>query len=490
MSEIIDRIDQYIEQNRMLDDCDHVVVGLSGGADSVCLLMVIKEYISRHNMNIIINAVHVNHGIRQEAGEDEEFARALCERRKIQFTAVHIDAVKAARELGMSVEEAGRYERYRIFNEICTDSKSRIAVAHHMNDQAETVIMNMSRGASLKGLGGIRAVRDNVIRPLLCITRHEVEQLIQEFGESYVTDATNLSNDYTRNCIRNVLIPYIENNVNSNAVKNFANAADELQKNYDFIEEEADKAYEKYVSENNKDCIRIRNLENGFAQLHEVLRKRVIYRIILKLTGTARDIYRIHVNGVDALALNSVGSRVDICYGLQAERGYNEIILQHRTDNEHIPLCEGFSFDNLKPGETITLDRKLYMHVTGKNENVTITLTLYSNYEKNRNYVNSCYAKSFDYDKIQGKLCLRHRLEGDRIIINESGKSRKLKKEFIDRKVPENMRNNVLLLCDDESVLWALGIRRAENALIDDSTKNVLEVIINISDNQDKGEKL
>ena len=476
MSEIIDRIDQYIEQNRMLDDCDNVVVGLSGGADSVCLLIVIKEYISRHNMNITINAVHVNHGIRQEAGEDEEFSRALCERRKIQFTAVHIDAVKAARELGMSVEEAGRYERYRIFNEICTDSKSRIAVAHHMNDQAETVIMNMSRGASLKGLGGIRAVRDNVIRPLLCITRHEVEQLIQEFGESYVTDATNLSNDYTRNCIRNVLIPYIENNVNSNAVKNFANAADELQKNFDFIEEEADKAYEKYVSENNKDCIRIRNLENGFAKLHEVLRKRVIYRI--------------HVNGVDALTFNSVGSRVDICYGLQAERGYNEIILQHRTDNEHIPLCEGFSFDNLKPGETITLDRKLYMYATGKTENVTITLTLYSNYEKNRNYVNSCYAKSFDYDKIQGKLCLRHRLEGDRIIINESGKSRKLKKEFIDRKVPENMRNNVLLLCDDESVLWALGIRRAENALIDDSTKNVLEVIINISDNQNKGEKL
>ena len=359
-----------------------------------------------------------------------------------------------------------------------------------MNDQAETVIMNMSRGASLKGLGGIRAVRDNVIRPLLCITRHEVEQLIQEFGESYVTDATNLSNDYTRNCIRNVLIPYIENNVNSNAVKNFANAADELQKNFDFIEEEADKAYEKYVSENNKDCIRIRNLENGFAKLHEVLRKRVIYRIILKLTGTARDIYRIHVNVVDALTFNSVGSRVDICYGLQAERGYNEIILQHRTDNEHIPLCEDFSFDNLKPGESITLDRKLYMHATGKTENVTITLTLYSNYEKNRNYVNSCYAKSFDYDKIQGKLCLRHRLEGDRIIINESGKSRKLKKEFIDRKVPENMRNNVLLLCDDESVLWALGIRRAENALIDDSTKNVLEVIINISDNQNKGEKL
>ena len=244
MNEIIDKIYRYIEQNNMLTDCERVVVGLSGGADSVCLLMVLKGYIERRRLQTELCAVHVNHGIRQEAGDDEEFARALCERMGVEFMAYHIDAAGLAKQLGMSVEEAGRKERYRIFNEACKGRNARIAVAHHMNDQAETVLMNLSRGTSLKGIGGIRPVRDNIIRPLLSVTRAEVEEVLKGLNQPYVTDATNLCNDYTRNSLRNVVIPYMTEKVNAHTVENIADAAEELQKNFDFIEAEANKARE------------------------------------------------------------------------------------------------------------------------------------------------------------------------------------------------------------------------------------------------------
>ena len=489
MNEIIDKIYRYIEQNNMITDCERVVVGLSGGADSVCLLMVLKGYIERKHLQTELCAVHVNHGIRQEAGDDEEFARALCERMGVSFTAYHIDAIELAKQLGMSVEEAGRKERYRIFNEECQGCNARIAVAHHMNDQAETVLMNLARGTSLKGIGGIRPVRDNIIRPLLSVTRAEVEAVLKEYGQNYVTDTTNLCNDYTRNSLRNVVIPYMTEKVNAHTVENIANAAEELQKNFDFIEAEADKAYEKHVPEeitDKRDTVVLRLCGTEFAVLHEVIRKRVIYRAVYALTQTAKDIYKVHVNAVDELVAKPVGSSADICYGLRAVKGYDDIIISRKNmdaASENLSGIRGLTeaeLERLKSGEAVTITQNIYYDDNGAPElkQVRVKLQLHSNYEKNRNYANSCYAKSFDYDKIQGKLCIRHRADGDRIVVNRAGTWRKLKKEFIDRKVPADMRDNVLVVSDDSGVLWAVGVRRSECALIDDETRNVLDITI------------
>lgn len=489
MNEIIDKIYRYIEQNNMLTDCERVVIGLSGGADSVCLLMVLKGYIEKKHLQTELCAVHVNHGIRQEAGDDEEFARALCERMGVSFTAYHIDAIELAKQLGMSVEEAGRKERYRIFNEECQGCNARIAVAHHMNDQAETVLMNLARGTSLKGIGGIRPVRDNIIRPLLSVTRAEVEAVLKEYGQNYVTDTTNLCNDYTRNSLRNVVIPYMTEKVNAHTVENIANAAEELQKNFDFIEAEADKAYEKHVQEettDKRDTVVLRLCGTEFAVLHEVIRKRVIYRAVYALTQTAKDIYKVHVNAVDELVAKPVGSSADICYGLRAVKGYDDIIISRKNmdaASENLSGIRGLTeaeLERLKSGEAVTITQNIYYDDNGAPElkQVRVKLQLHSNYEKNRNYANSCYAKSFDYDKIQGKLCIRHRADGDRIVVNRAGTWRKLKKEFIDRKVPADMRDNVLVVSDDSGVLWAVGVRRSECALIDDETRNVLDITI------------
>ncbi len=581
MNEITDKIYRYIEQNNMLTDCERVVTGLSGGADSVCLLLVLKGYIERKHLKTELCAVHVNHGIRQEAGEDEEFARALCERLGVKFAAYHIDAVKIAGQLGMSVEEAGRKERYRIFNEECRGHNARIAVAHHMNDQAETVLMNLARGTSLKGIGGIRAVRDNIIRPLLSVTRAEVEELLKAYGQAYVTDATNLCNDYTRNSIRNVVIPYMTEKVNAHTVENIASAAEELRKDNEFIEAEAGKAYDKYVAykgmsnkgvynesmcdkgacdrgaydkdscdesaydsgvydkdtcdesaydsgvydkdtcdesvcdrdvcakklcsmyvytnprnEYSKEdaAVVLRLCGTEFAGLHEVIRKRVIYRAVHELTQTAKDIYKVHVNAVDELVAKQVGSSADICYGLRAIRGYDDITISRKNAMPEaaadvascgIRALTVEELERLALGENVTIkEENIYYNEEGVPElrNVQVVLSLHPDYEKNRNYANSCYAKSFDYDKIQGKLCIRSRVDGDVIVVNRAGTCRRLKKEFIDRKVPADMRDNVLLVCDDSGVLWAAGVRRSERALIDDDTQNVLEITIQLGE--------
>ncbi|MDO5339648.1 MAG: tRNA lysidine(34) synthetase TilS [Eubacteriales bacterium] len=484
MNEIIDKIYRYVEQNNMLTDCERVVVGLSGGADSVCLLMVLKGYIEKKHLNTELYAVHVNHGIRQEAGDDEEFARALCERIGVGFQAYHINAIELAKQFGMSVEEAGRRERYRIFNEACKGRNAKIAVAHHMNDQAETVLMNLARGTSLKGIGGIRPVRDNIIRPLLSVTRAEVEEVLRYLNQPYVTDATNLCNDYTRNSLRNVVIPYMTDNINSHTVENIAGAAIELQQDFDFIESEADKAYNRYVTEGNDVVIKLDGEE--FAGLHEVIRRRVIYRAVYYLTKTAKDIYKIHVNAVDALVGKTVGSSADICYGLCAVRGYDDIVIssertsrQDKNVSAEIYELSDDDIKKLKAGQKVIIQGNIYYNNEAPQiKSVQIVMSLHSNYEKIRNYANSFYAKAFDYDKILGKPCIRKRVSGDRIVINKAGNQRKLKKEFIDRKVPENMRDDVLLICDDAGVLWAVGVRRSERALIDDDTQNVLEVTI------------
>ena len=143
----------YIKANNMLEDCSNAVVGVSGGADSVCLMLMLNDYIIHNNKDVKLHIVHVNHGIRKEAADDEQFTRKLCESLKLDYHCYNIQCEKIARENNLTVEEAGRLERYDIFNKLSKQyDKTRIFVAHHMNDQAETVIMNMARGTSLKGI--------------------------------------------------------------------------------------------------------------------------------------------------------------------------------------------------------------------------------------------------------------------------------------------------------------------------------------------------
>lgn len=209
-----DKVVRALQQYSMLNQGDSVIVALSGGADSVALLNVICSFKEKYNLKIY--AAHLNHGIRgEEAERDENFCKILCDKLNVELFTKHINIRQLAKAQKISEELCGRNERYSFFEDLSRRLKAKIATAHTASDNAETVLFNLARGSSLGGISGILPVRDNIIRPLIYVTRAEVEQYCKENNLDYVTDSTNLTDDYTRNHIRhNVILPLKKINPN------------------------------------------------------------------------------------------------------------------------------------------------------------------------------------------------------------------------------------------------------------------------------------
>ena len=248
ISDFSEKVRGVISRCEMLEDGDTVIVGLSGGADSTALLRVLCELKTEYNLNLI--AAHVNHGIRgAEADRDEAFCKELCKKLGVQIYAFHIDIPELAKERGVSLEVAGRDARYEFFTGLAGE-KGKIATAHNAQDTAETLLLNLCRGTGLKGLTGIPPVRfvehkagcrsdetvsTMVIRPLIECTREEIEAYLESLGQDYVTDSTNLEDDYTRNRIRHNVIPELVA-VNENAMGNITRCISTLKDDSDFLE--------------------------------------------------------------------------------------------------------------------------------------------------------------------------------------------------------------------------------------------------------------
>ena len=205
---MIRSVEAYMEQHGMIMENDVVVAGVSGGADSVCLFLLLEEYCKKKNAKLVV--VHMNHGIRKDASADAAYVEALCKEFSVPFHLYEKDIEKMSKDMGIGTEEAGRKARYEAFEEVLQlyGGKGKIAVAHNRGDQAETVLFHLFRGANITGLSGIAPVRENVIRPLLCMERTEIESFLTQKGRSWCIDSTNEENTYTRNKIRNVLIPF------------------------------------------------------------------------------------------------------------------------------------------------------------------------------------------------------------------------------------------------------------------------------------------
>ncbi len=542
-TKIEEKVFGYIKSNHMFDGCRHIVAGVSGGADSVCLLLMLCNYVNIYQPDVHIHAVHVNHMIRQEASYDENFTRELCESNGVDCYVEHIDCVGIARQNNLTVEEAGRIERYRIFNDIAekysTDGHAVVAVAHHMNDQAETVLMNMARGTSLKGVRGIVPVRDNICRPLLCITRSQIEEFLSEKNQEYVTDITNYDNDYTRNAIRNVILPYMCRNINKRAVENISSMAQDIREAEDYIDEQADKLYADSVHEcgckqmdvytedssmGNKtlspDIIKIEVARLKAADM--ILIKRVVYKCLVRLAGRAKDIYSVNVSDIVSLMNMQTGRKICSVYGIIAEREYDYITLKKSNQEErknknekgiNIPFAEN-DYKKSNSGNdseyniavntdvltrqnnlTVLVDKNIYIANEGEKYAESITFSLIDkktflindkratdNGKICVNKSNNVYAKYYDYDKINKLLDIRFRKQQDDIVVSKDGKTKKIKKEFVDKKIPSAYRDAILLVCDKNHVLWACGVRRCESYLIDDNTSRVLKILVNVKE--------
>lgn len=531
---MVEKVYRFIKQNNMFDGCNNIIAGISGGADSVCLMLVLTRIIKLGRYPIKLIGVHVNHGIRgEEASRDERFAMDFCKGLGVECKTVHIDIPKLVKEQGLSEEEAGRIERYRIFNEMAASMQgnSRIAVAHHMNDQAETVLMNMFRGSSLAGISGIKPVRDNIIRPLLCVDRQQIEIFLKECAQDYITDSTNLDNDYTRNKLRNTLIPFIQNNINRQAPQHICMAAQDISEAEEYILAQADRLYNERVTVEYDSAGNVTGADIDISgDCDRFLLRYVIRRVIGMIAGRLKDVYKTHIMAVVSLADMQTGRQIDMPYSIIAKRKYNCISMYKRQvnsdNNDYIynnntdgngtaydiqsaGICENKNSSSLTAafngvydthtadgksclqyecidkdrlvrlalGDTITIDINDYCYIHGSKmtfiEKITFdrVLTL----EKNGN---NSYTIYFDCDRLDSALVIRNKTVGDYIRVNVDGRSKKLKKELVDRKVPCEYRQNVLLLADGNDILWMCGIRRGESARVDKESSHIIRAVI------------
>lgn len=272
------QVQNFIREQKMIMPGDFVIAGVSGGADSVCLFFELLAY--QKEIPFSMEVVHIEHGIRgQDSLADANYVENLCKEYGVPFHLVSCDIKKMAQESSLTVEEAGRKARYQAFEQAAKKSgrsNCKIAVAHNLDDQAETILMNLARGSGLRGLGGIRPVRENIIRPLLNTRRSEIEAALRGRQITWRTDETNHQTEYTRNRIRLEILPLLAQGVNGQAASHIAQAGLRLQEAEDYIQSQVQKLAERYVHYEEKAGPEVFLEREGFCRQEHLMQEYLI----------------------------------------------------------------------------------------------------------------------------------------------------------------------------------------------------------------------
>ena len=293
----------------LIKDGDKIVLGVSGGPDSICMLDMMRELKEEKNINFEIYVAHVNHMIREEAIEDEKYVQNYCLKHNIKFYVKRVDVQKIANDKKIGTEEAGRKVRYDFFEEVLQKTGSnKIAIAHNKNDKIETIIMHLLRGSGLSGLKGIEPIRDNkYIRPLIECERQEIEQYCKNRKLQPRIDKTNFENEYTRNKIRNIVIPYIKKEFNPNIIQTLSRLSEVATDESNYIDLQTQKIYNKLLIEKSDKQIILKLKE--FNQQENVIQKRLVLKTIKELNGSTDRIEKIHIEDIIKLCTNNIGNK-------------------------------------------------------------------------------------------------------------------------------------------------------------------------------------
>lgn len=433
---MICKIRETIEKFQMLSSVKSVAVGVSGGADSVCLLHYLSSV--RQEYGIILKAVHVNHNIRgDQAQKDCDFVKELCEKLDVELLVFSVDVPSLAAEKGSSLEECGRLVRYDCFNKAECDA---VAVAHTLSDSIETVLFNFARGTALRGVCGIPPKRDNIIRPLIRCSRDEIEQYCRDNGLDFVTDSTNLLDDYARNKIRHHAVPALKK-VNPGLEKCAVRFFDSISLNLDFVEQSAKELIEKSCI--GKNSYRL----NEWQVCHEAVRRQAVSFLISPFLSKPVEFRHIELC---CRAITESKGKVQLT---------KDLYLCVKDDIITIQTCS-----SVCAGWKVKVDGEIV-----NSPYASYSVRLYDITQLERD--DERYA--VDADTVNGKLVLRSRLPGDKIKDKHRGNTKTLKKLFCERKLPPDERNKIAVLSDDNGVLWVENIcANAENA-IGQNTKKV-----------------
>ena len=481
------KVINFIEKHRMIEEDDLVAVGVSGGADSVCLLHLMWRLSKKLPYRLIV--VHVDHSVRKESADDASYVERLCCEMEIPFFLKKADMSGYAKEYGLSPEEAGRRLRYEAYEEALKkyrqgEETCKIAVAHNANDRAETMLFHIFRGSGLKGLGSIRPVRDSVIRPLLCLEREEIERYLADQHLEYCIDSTNEGDEYTRNRIRHHILPYAEQEICFGAITHMGDLADILSETEDYLEKQTKLIYEAYVEEvfSDKPLKEKTAAEEKPETLYvscrllfseePVMYKRVLLACMERLTPHRKDITGQHVADLAALMSKGGSKELSLPYGITAYKEYDRLILYRDTDEK---ICRTMKEKPADKAYAIKLPTEIFVPGEG-----SYIFTLLDNYNKfgeiQQNIPENRYTKWFDYDKITTALVLRTRLQGDYLTIDAGLHTKSVKQYMIDEKIPKLQRDNMYVLADGSHILWIPGYRISQYYKVDEGTKRIMQV--------------
>ncbi|HJB47454.1 MAG TPA: tRNA lysidine(34) synthetase TilS [Candidatus Mediterraneibacter surreyensis] len=481
MMNIIEQTKVYIRENRMISEDDVVIAGVSGGADSVCLLFVLCEL--QRSMGFRVKVCHVNHGLRgEEADADERYVVELCRRMGVECRIFREDVELIARNRKQSQEEAGRAVRRAAFERMCReDGGTKIATAHHRDDNVETVLMNISRGTGIQGLCGIWPVRGKWIRPLLYLDRCQIEAFLTDQKLAWRTDLTNNEDSYTRNRIRHNIIPAMTEQINAGTVKHIDELSVQARELWEYLDQGSRQAMIRCTVRKENGGISIDG--ERLNKEPEAVRKQVIKRCIAAVRGKEKNIGAAHISEVLELLDRQAGRTVDLPGKVTAERVYSgiEIRRQEEPDEKTVEIRLNI------PGVTFVPDK-----------NMRITCRLLTGFDRKdaEDMPQKSYTKWIDYDIIKCNLSVRTRRSGDYLTVDEKGSRQKLKSYFINEKVPRRERERLVLIADGSEIVWIPGVRMSKRYQVGDNTETVLEIKItedkkNVRDDQstDSGRK-
>lgn len=456
------KVKVYVERFHMIEPKDTIVLGISGGADSVCLLKILARW--KEAWGISLRAVHVHHQLRgEEADADERFVRELCENEGIPCRVFHEDVQGMAQREKIGLEEAGRIARYRCFATVCEDvGGGKIALAHHQDDLAETMLHHLVRGTGMAGLCSLKPVSGNRIRPLLCLEKEEILVYLKAAGQPWRTDSSNLEDDYTRNRIRHHVLEELKTEVNPRAVRHMAQLSEELEETRVVLAQVAAEKRRQYVRKSEKGMLLAEELKKE----PDLIGRQIVHDLLKEISGKQKDFTRIHVEAVQELWNRKVGARRDLPYGMQAIRMYDGIYLERKAEK-----CK--TRDSEK---NAGIQMNVQSEGTESFQIGELTLTVSRTARDFGEIPEKKYTKWFDYDKIRNSLSVRHRLQGDYLVVNQKGGRKKLKDYLIDCKIPRQERDKLTLLADGSHILWVVGYRISENYKVTSQTKQILKV--------------
>ena len=482
-------VDQYVRKHGIIEEGDRLVLGLSGGADSVCLaryLLYLKKRIG-----IDFEAVHVNHKLRGDESErDAAFVADFCTCFQIPLTVFDIDVLSEAKSMRCSVEEAGRLIRYRFFRQVAGERGcGKIAVAHHRKDQVETVLLHQVRGTGFRGLSGMRPVRGDIVRPLLSTGRGEILAILAELGQDFREDSTNQSLDYQRNCVRHRILPALED-LNPRAEEHIFGLADRMADLEDFLTPHMDALYRQMVRELpgdlamedgnvcQDDVSRDRERRPGSVFVHRKIKDKsrfeimeVIRRAVSALKGSGKDLGAVHYEIVEELLYNKAGKRNHLPDGIRAAALEEGIVLFREGMDEGTDRSRDMEAWEEEVPQLPDLKQPC-IHWKGE----MLEADLYYVQGNKRTGIKTDCEICIDYDKIKDKLTFRYRKPGDYFICDSLGHRKLLKRYFIDSKIPAGERGSCLLLAEGSHVLWMQTGRVSEECRVSENTKSMLLV--------------